>query len=162
MKIEKILILETLAIFAIAIIPLLIGTYFSTIDTQSLNWKPGFLGFTNINFLFSSTFFLLYFCYPFVMYTFLVAYNKHKLAALLFSLMSAIYLINGSTAEIHKNGTRMLGTFIGTAKIDCWLPESYECAIGKGLTPKVNAPRIWSQSRELTEWAKKELEKQNN
>ena len=76
--------------------------------------------------------------------------------ALIGCVSPIIILFTGPSIGAHSIASK-LAFEDGTAREECWLPESFECHQASGLNTPKDAPRVWVDGA-LSEWASTTLE----
>tara|TARA_B100002049_G_scaffold45729_1_gene31834 strand:+ start:8359 stop:8865 length:507 start_codon:yes stop_codon:yes gene_type:complete len=133
--------------------------YIGKLETTDLNWLPtGTIGYTDTAFGYNQALHMLFL--SIVAITLSFGLIKDKLLFLIGAVSIGMMLtLGGAPSHVAKNMTRMVGLEMGVAKVECWLPESYECNVySKGKEPNDKYPRIWTESG-VSQWAKDELAK---
>lgn len=116
---------------------------------RELNWRPG--SFTNLMFLGTTAGMLLILLGVMGAATFAIAKRWGSLAIIVFALGFRLTVPDNYYLSM-TDISRLIGYETGLAKKDCWIPESYECKLGKGVKDEF-APKIWDGG--FTKWGAK-------
>lgn len=129
------------------------------LETTDLNWLPtATVGYTDTFYVYSQASLLFVICISVL--TLVFGLKKKKLLLLTGATSLGLMLsLGGTPYNVATNMTRTVGLESGVAKVECWLPQSYECNVySKGKEPDAKYPRIWTDSG-VAQWAKDELAK---
>lgn len=129
------------------------------LETTDLNWLPTVMfGYTNTMYVYSLGTLMFVLCIAALTLWFCLG-NKKLLFLTGAASLGLMLSLGGTPNNVAKNMTRTVGLEMGVAKVECWLPESFECNVySKGKEPDDKYPRIWTESG-VAQWAKDELAK---
>lgn len=122
-------------------------------EFKNLNWLPG--TFTNIQYFADMTN-TVGLCFVALSIILSAIWKRYIASLVLILLLVARFSIPAEPMLSRLDVGRYAGHYLGVAKKECWIPESWECKAGKGIDD-LNAPRIWDG--DMTEWGAEQTKK---